>query len=130
MTVEIGLSASEDAWELPELPPNLAVLTCKHVLDGGAQPGFVDYRGGHLTVLCDETAHEEDTTPDAYGMVHPAHLLAAHEGLVQVRLVGGYSNACRSEDGTWTMKVIPKPGLSARVSHLFEGLRSILPGRS
>lgn len=103
MTDESSLYDPDEVWELRDLPPDLAVLACKHVLEAGEHLGFVDCRGGHLTVLCEETAHEEDNSPDLYGMVHLAHLPSSFEDLSQVRLLGRYSNARLSEDGTWTM---------------------------
>ncbi len=130
MTDASSLSASADAWALRALSPNLAALTCKHILHAGRRPGFVDYRGGHLTVLCEEKAHQGDTTPDVYGMVHLGFLLSSHHELSAVRLVGGYSNATRSEDGTWTTQVIPKPTIGERLANLMDGIRAVLSART
>ena len=89
----------DEQWKLSELPSNLAALTCSHILEAHAEPAFVDYNGGHLTIFCEIGENHEDE--DDYRMAALQTLLSDHPGLHDVRLIGGCSRAVRDAAGVW-----------------------------
>lgn len=88
----------DEEWGLDELPPNLATLTCTHLLEEGAPPAFVDYNEGDLTIFCPKGADHMDES--AYRMVCLSHFLGKDSPLHATRLVGGCSMA-ELQDGRW-----------------------------
>ncbi len=95
----------EEQWALEELPGNLATLTCAHILEHNAEPTFVDYNGGYLTIFCERGEdHQEEAE---LRMICVSDFLERYQSLQEVRLVGGYSRAELDKFGRWHMSLQP-----------------------